>query len=77
MALYSRGLFAFAFLGRLFIKLAATELGQDASFLTGAFKPAQGGIKILILFYADTRHTNTFFSLDTNEPAQGPERDRA
>ena len=57
MALYCRCLFAFAFLGRLLIKFTTTQLGQDACFLTGTFEPAQRGVKILILFNANTRHT--------------------
>jgi hypothetical protein len=68
MALYCRCLFAFAFLGRLLVKLATTQLGQDTRFLAGTLEPTQGGVKILIFFNADTRHTNTFFSSDTKKP---------
>ena len=67
MALYCRCLFALAFLGRLLIKLTTTQLGQDACFLTGTLKPAQGGVEILILLNADTRHTH-ILSLDTKKP---------
>ena len=68
MPLYSRCLFAFTFLGRLLVKLTTTEFGQNTCFFTGTLEPAQGGVKILIFFYTDTRHTNTFFSSDTKKP---------
>ena len=68
MALDCRCLLAFAFLGRFLVKLTTTKFGQDACFLTGTLEPAQGGVEILIFFYADTRHTNTFFSSDIKKP---------
>jgi hypothetical protein len=62
MALHGRGLFAFAFLGRLLIELPTTKLGQYTRFLTGTFEPPQGGIEVLVFLYANTRHTDSFFS---------------
>lgn len=68
MPLYSRCLLAFTLLGRFLVKLATTELGQNTCFFTDTLEPSQGGVEILILFNADTRHTNTFFSSDTKKP---------
>ncbi len=68
MALYSRCLLAFTFLGRLLVKFTTTKLGQDTCFFTGTLEPAQGGVEILILFYTNTWHTNTFFGSDTKKP---------
>ena len=55
MALYSRCLLAFTFLGRLLVKLTTTELGQNTCFFTGTLEAAQRGVEILILFYAELR----------------------
>ena len=68
MALHSCRLLTFAFLGWLLVKLTTAELGQHSCFFAGALEPTQGGVEILIFFYSDTRHTNTFISSDTKKP---------
>lgn len=68
MAFHSCRLLTFAFLGWLLVKLTATELGQDTCFFTGALEAAKGGVEILILFYTNTWHTNTFFGSDIKKP---------
>ena len=77
MALYGRCLLAFAFLGRLLVKLATAELGQDTCFLTGTLEPAQGGVEILIFLYADTRHTHIFQHRYKETRHEGRGRDRS
>ena len=67
MTLHCRCFLAFAFLGRLLVKLTTSQLGQNACFLTGTLEPAQGGVEIFILFYTDTRHTNYVFQLRYKE----------
>ena len=51
------GFLALALLGRLLVKLAAAQFRQDAGLFAGTLEAAQGGIKVLILFYANTGHT--------------------
>ena len=68
MAFHRRRLLAFTFLGWLLVKLTTTQFGQDTCLFTGALEPAQGGVEILILFYTNTWHTNTFFGSDTKKP---------
>jgi hypothetical protein len=57
MSLYRRGFFAFPFLSRLLVKLAASKLGQYSRFLAGALETTQGGVEVLVFLKADTRHT--------------------
>ena len=52
---YGGGLLALAFLGRLLVELPTTDFRQDAGFFAGALETPQGGVKILVLFYANAR----------------------
>src|SRR5690606_18671660 len=54
-------LLALALLRRLLVELAAAQLGQHAGFLAGTLEAPQRGIEILVLFYANTRHTKIGF----------------
>jgi len=56
MAFHGSGLLALALLGRLFVELAATQLGQDAGLLTGALEAAQCGVKNLVFLYSNAGH---------------------
>jgi len=53
------GLLTLALLRRLLVILAAAQLCQDTGLLAGALEAAQRGVKILILFYTNTGHTNS------------------
>ncbi len=50
------GFLALSFLSRLFVELTTAKLGQHARFFTGTLETAQGGVEILVFFYANTRH---------------------
>src|SRR6204780_5758770 len=52
------GLFAFSFLGGLFVEFAPSQLGENACLLTGPLETPQGGVEILVLAYSNTRHRN-------------------
>lgn len=58
---YGSRFLAFAFLGRFFVKFAAAQFGQNSGFFTGTLESTQRCIKILIFFYADTRHKISVF----------------
>ncbi len=68
--------FRFPFLRRLFVEFAPAQLGENACLLTRPFETPQGGVEILVLAYANTRHRNPnlliikcFLSL---RPGHGP-----
>jgi hypothetical protein len=56
MALHGRSLLTLAFLRRFLVKLTASQLGQNASFLASTFEAAQRCIEVLTLSYSDARH---------------------
>jgi len=59
MPLDGGSLFAFSFLGGLFVEFAPSQLGENARLLAGALETPQGGVEILILAYSNTRHLNS------------------
>ena len=59
MPLDGGGLFAFSFLGGLFVEFAPSQLGENACLFTGPLETPQGGVEILVLAYSNTRHLNT------------------
>src|SRR5262249_20472299 len=58
VALDGGSLLALALLRRLFVELAAAELGENAGLLAGALEAPQGGIEVLILTHSHARHRN-------------------
>ena len=48
--------FTLALSGRLFIKLACPQIGQQGKFLNRALEASQRDIKGLVIFYANSRH---------------------
>lgn len=70
MPLDGGGLLAFALLRRLFVELAAAQLGQNAGLLAGALEAAQRGVEIFVFFNANTGHkASNLWS--KNSPALG------
>lgn len=57
MTFHGSSFLALSFLGRLLVELATAKLSQDSGLLTGTLETTQGSVEILILFYANTRHT--------------------
>jgi len=57
VALNRRCLLALALGGRLFVKLAGTQVGEQAEFLNGALEAAQCNLERLVVFYADGGHS--------------------
>lgn len=71
MAFYGSSFLTLSFLRRLLIEFATAEFRQNSRFLTGTFETTQGSVEILILFYANTRHTDTVTTSDIKKPGTG------
>ncbi len=52
---YRGGLLALAFLGGFFVELAATNFGEYTRFFASPLESSQGGVKMLVFFYANAR----------------------
>ena len=57
--------FALALLRRLLVILTAAQLGEDTRLFTGTLEASQCSVEVLILFYANTRHTFRIFCPNT------------
>jgi hypothetical protein len=55
VALDGGSLLALALGGGFFVKLAGTQIGQQAQFFDGAFEAAQSDVEGFVVFYTDGR----------------------
>jgi len=54
--LHGSGFLALAFLGWFFVKLTASQLGQNTGLLAGSFETAQRCVEVLTFSYSYARH---------------------